>query len=102
MTQPTDPNDWRTPSVEQLADVLVSIDEREAMLAFLRDVCSHNELTTLAQRLDVARLVNQGVPYAEVARQLGASTATVTRVAQWLRHGEGGYRAVLSAEQAAE
>ena len=98
MMQPTDLSDWRTPSVEQLADVLASIDEREAMLAFLRDVCSHNELSTLAQRLEVARLVDQGVPYAEVARRLGASTATVTRVAHWLRHGEGGYRAVLDAE----
>ena len=98
MMQPTDLSDWRTPSVEQLADVLASIDEREAMLAFLRDVCSHNELSTLAQRLEVARLVDQGVPNAEVARRLGASTATVTRVAQWLRHGEGGYRAVLDAE----
>ena len=100
MNQPTDPSDWRSPAVEQLADVLVSIDNRESMLAFLRDVCSHNELSTLAQRLEVARLVDQGVPYAEVARRLGASTATVTRVAQWLRHGEGGYRAVLDAEQA--
>ncbi|MCX6391697.1 MAG: YerC/YecD family TrpR-related protein [Actinobacteria bacterium] len=99
MTQPTDPSDWRSPSVEQLADVLVSIDNRESMLAFLRDVCSHNELSTLAQRLEVARLVDQGVPYAEVARRLSASTATVTRVAQWLRHGEGGYRAVLDAER---
>ena len=99
MNQTTEPNDWRSPSVEQLADVLVSIDERETMLAFLRDVCSHNELSTLAQRLEVARLVDQGVPYAEVARRLGASTATVTRVAQWLRHGEGGYRTVLAAEQ---
>lgn len=86
---------WRTPAVEQLADALVGIDDRETMLAFLRDVCSFNELAALAQRLEVARLVDQGVPYAEVARQLGASTATVTRVAQWLRHGEGGYRAVL-------
>ena len=100
MNQQTDPSDWRSPAVEQLADVLVSIDTRESMLAFLRDVCSHNELSTLAQRLEVARLVDQGVPYAEVARRLGASTATVTRVAQWLRHGEGGYRAVLDAEQA--
>lgn len=99
MTQPTDPSDWRTPSVEQLADALVSIDDRDAMLAFLRDVCSFNELSTLAQRLEVARLVDQGVPYAEVARRLGASTATVTRVAQWLRHGEGGYRAVLDTER---
>ena len=65
------------------------------MLAFLRDVCSFNELATLAQRLEVARMVDAGISYAEIARQLGASTATVTRVAQWLRHGEGGYRAVL-------
>jgi TrpR-related protein YerC/YecD len=86
---------WRTPAVEQLADALVGIDDRDAMLAFLRDVCSSNELATIAQRLEVARLVDAGTPYAEVARRLGASTATVTRVAQWLRHGEGGYRAVL-------
>ena len=95
MKQTTDPNDWRTPPVEQLADALVSIDDREAMLAFLRD----NELSTLAQRLEVARLVDAGIPYAEIARRLGASTATVTRVAQWVRHGQGGYRAVLDGEQ---
>lgn len=86
---------WRTPAVEQLATALVQIDDKEHMLAFLRDVCSFNELSTLAQRLEVAQLVDAGVSYAEIARQLGASTATVTRVAQWLRHGEGGYRAVL-------
>lgn len=86
---------WRTPAVEHLANALVQIDDQEQMLAFLRDVCSFNELATLAQRLEVARMVDAGVSYAEIARQLGASTATVTRVAQWLRHGEGGYRAVL-------
>ncbi len=92
-------SDWRTPAVERLADALVGIDDRETMLAFLRDVCSYTELAALAQRLEVARLVNAGMPYAEVARQLGASTATVTRVAQWLRHGEGGYRAVIYATE---
>ena len=86
---------WRTPAVEHLANALVQIDDQEQMLAFLRDVCSFNELATLAQRLEVARMVDAGVSYAEIARQLGASTATVTRVAPWLRHGEGGYRAVL-------
>jgi hypothetical protein len=80
MKQTTDPNDWRTPPVEQLADALVSIDDREAMLAFLRDICSFNELSTLAQRLEVARLVDAGI-------------------AQWVRHGQGGYRAVLDGEQ---
>lgn len=97
MTSPSEPT-WRSPAVERLADALVAIDDREQMLAFLRDVCSYTELGALAQRLEVARLVDRGVPYAEIARQLGASTATVTRVAQWVRHGEGGYRAVLDHE----
>lgn len=97
MNAPADPT-WRTPAVEQLADALVAIEDRDAMLAFLRDVCSFGELASLAQRLEVARMVDAGLPYAEIARRLGASTATVTRVAQWLRHGEGGYRAVLDAE----
>ena len=91
----TDSTMWRTPAVEQLATALTQIDNQEQMLAFLRDVCSFNELATLAQRLEVARLVDAGHSYAEIARELRASTATVTRVAQWLRHGEGGYRAVL-------
>lgn len=94
----TDRNPWRTPAVESLAEALVGINNREQMLAFLRDVCSFNEIATLAQRLEVARLVDAGIPYAEIARRLGASTATVTRVAQWLRHGEGGYRIVLDLE----
>ena len=97
MTEPSDPT-WRTPAVEQLADALLAIENRETMLAFLRDVCSFSELSSLAQRLEVARMVDAGLPYAEIARRLGASTATVTRVAQWLRHGEGGYRSVLDAE----
>jgi len=94
MKQSPEPT-WRTPAVEQLAEALAAIDDREEMLAFLRDVCSFTELGALAQRLEVARLVDSGLPYAEVAKRLGASTATVTRVAQWLRHGEGGYRLVL-------
>ena len=49
----------------------------------------------MGQRLQVARLVDEGLPYHEVSRRTGASTATVTRVAHWLRYGEGGYAIVL-------
>jgi len=44
----------------------------------------------------VARLVDEGVPYLEIAKRTGASTATVTRVARWVRHGEGGYQTALN------
>jgi uncharacterized protein YerC len=43
----------------------------------------------------VAKLVERGLPYQEISRQTGASTTTVTRVAHWLRYGEGGYRQAL-------
>ena len=46
----------------------------------------------MAHRWQVARLLEQGLPYLEIAERTGASTTTVTRVAHWLRHGEGGYR----------
>lgn len=95
MEQSATSSGWRTPAVERLADALTGFDDREQMLRFLRDLCSQSELLALAQRLEVARLVDQGMPYAKVSKEVGASTATVTRVAQWLRNGEGGYRLVL-------
>lgn len=62
---------------------------------FFRDLCTFPELRALAERWEVAQLVAQGVPYRQISKQTGASTATVTRVAHWVRHGEGGYRLLL-------
>jgi TrpR-related protein YerC/YecD len=86
---------WRTADVDDLCDALLSLRSRDEVAAFMRDVCSLHELEVLSHRWHAARLLDQGVPYAEVARRVHGSTATVTRVAHWLRHGEGGYRLVL-------
>ena len=86
---------WRTADVNDLCDALLSLRSRDEVAAFMRDVCSLHELEVLSHRWHAARLLDQGVPYAEVARRVHGSTATVTRVAHWLRHGEGGYRLVL-------
>ena len=64
--------------------------------AFLRDLCTRAELDAMAHRWQVAQLLEEGLPYLEVAEKAHASTTTVTRVAQWLRNGEGGYRLALS------
>jgi TrpR-related protein YerC/YecD len=87
--------DWRTAEVDDLCDAVVGLRTRDEAAAFLRDVCSLHELEVLSHRWHAARLLDQGVPYAEVARRVRGSTATVTRVAHWLRHGEGGYRLAL-------
>jgi TrpR-related protein YerC/YecD len=62
---------------------------------FLRDLCTLPELEAMSHRWKVARLLERGLPYVEIAEKTRASTTTVTRVAHWLRHGEGGYRLAL-------
>ena len=67
----------------------------------LRDLCTLSELEAMGHRWAVARELDRGLPYHEVAARTGASTTTVTRVAHWLRHGEGGYRLALDRQKAA-
>jgi TrpR-related protein YerC/YecD len=54
-----------------------------------------SELEAMAHRWQAARLLDEGLPYLEISKRTHASTTTVTRVAHWLRYGEGGYRLVL-------
>jgi TrpR-related protein YerC/YecD len=80
---------------DELVEAVARLRDPEVVAAFLRDLCTSTELDAMGQRLQVARLVDDGMSYQEISRRTGASTATITRVAQWLHHGQGGYRAVL-------
>jgi TrpR-related protein YerC/YecD len=91
----TDRDAWRTDEVEDLLDAIVRLDSVDDAAAFLRDLCTLGELRDLGMRWAVARLLHSGAHYAEISRRTGASTATITRIASWLHHGEGGYRAML-------
>ena len=86
---------WQTPEMTELFEAISKLETREEAEAFFRDLCTLSELEAMAHRWQVARLLEQGLPYLEIAEQTGASTTTVTRVAHWLRHGEGGYRLAL-------
>lgn len=93
MTSPTD--DWHNDDTAALFRAVLSLKTVDEAAAFFRDLCTRRELTDLSHRWAVARLLDQGLPYRDIAEQTGASTATVTRINQWLRHGSGGYRLVL-------
>ena len=79
----------------ELAEAFRSLRTTDELVRFLRDLCTRSELEALAHRWRAARLVDEGVPYLEIAGRVPTSTATVTRVAQWVRHGAGGYRVAL-------
>jgi TrpR-related protein YerC/YecD len=89
------PHGWRTTDTDDLLRAILSLRTTDEAAHFLRDLCTHTEIESMVHRWQVAQLVDQGLPYHEVARRTGASTTTVTRVAHWLRHGEGGYRLAL-------
>ena len=88
-------DDWRTPEVEDLLAAVLRLETVPEAEAFFRDLCTLGELHDMAQRWAVVRLLDEGKHYAEISRRTGASTATITRIASWLNHGEGGYRAML-------
>jgi TrpR-related protein YerC/YecD len=86
---------WRTPDTDELIDAVLRLETPDEAARFLRDLCTLGELHDLAQRWAVVRRLEAGEHYAAISRDTGASTATITRIASWLNHGEGGYREAL-------
>jgi len=80
---------------DALFTAILSLETLDDCRAFFRDLCTLSELDAMTERLEVARLVQQNVPYRTISQQTGSSTATITRVAHWLHHGMGGYARVL-------
>ena len=81
--------------MRELFGAILALETRGELERFFRDLCTLSELEAMAHRWQVAQLLDKGLPYAEVAERTHASTTTVTRVAHWLKHGEGGYRLAL-------
>lgn len=86
---------WRTANAVALFEAVLRLDTVDEAASFFRDLCTLGELHDLSQRWAVVRLLDQGLHYAEISQLTGASTATITRIASWLNHGEGGYRLML-------
>ena len=87
--------EWRDAAASELFEAILRLQSVDEASAFFRDLCTLGELHDLAQRWAVVRMLDAGMHYAEISRQTGASTATITRIAQWLHHGEGGYTKAL-------
>jgi len=84
----------------ELFEVITRIEQREECASFFRDLCTIGELEAMAERWQVAKMIEAGMPYRKINEKTGASTTTITRIAHWLKHGEGGYRMML--DRAAE
>ena len=90
------PLNYPNPDLQNLIDALSTLTTKEEIANFLRDLLTVKELEDISQRWQIVLLLSQKLPYLEIAKQVGVSTTTVTRVALWLNHGKGGYQTALS------
>ena len=81
---------------EQLCEAMASLKSKTLIANFLEDVCTISEYRALAQRFEVARLLDEGVKYEDIVERTGASTATISRVKRCLVYGKDGYEAALT------
>ena len=85
----------RTEAVDYLFRAILSLENKEECYTFFEDVCTINELLSLSQRFEVARLLREKQTYQEIADKTGASTATISRVNRSLNYGNDGYDMVF-------
>ena len=82
-------------NVEFLFQAVLSLKTMEDCYNFFDDLCTVSELKALSQRLQVAKMLDDGQIYSDIVKETGASTATISRVNKCLIYGTDGYRMVL-------
>lgn len=86
----------RNEATDGLFHAILSLQSMEECYTFFEDVCTINEIQSLSQRFEVAKLLREKQTYLEIAEKTGASTATISRVNRSLNYGNDGYEMVFS------
>lgn len=85
----------RGKELDQLFEAILSLKDLEECYRFFDDLCTINEIQSLSQRLEVARMLKEGNTYHKIETETGASTATISRVKRCLNFGNDTYDMVL-------
>lgn len=82
---------WKDREIDQLFAAVLELKTMDDCYKFFDDLCTANEIKSLAQRLEVARMLGLGYTYSKIEAETGASTATISRVKRCLNYGTDGY-----------
>lgn len=85
----------RGKQLDQLFDAILSLENREECYRFFDDLATMNEIQSLGQRLQVAKMLSEGATYNAIEEDTKASTATISRVRRCIDYGSDGYATVL-------
>ena len=85
----------KSDSLDRLFKAILNLETVDDCYKFFEDICTIKELQDMAQRLDVAFLLTDGMNYQKIAQEVNVSTATISRVSKCLNYGTGGYKAAI-------
>ena len=91
----------RDPIIDHLFRAILSLQNIDECYEFFEDVCTVKELQDLAQRFQIAVLLDQGLNYQSIVKEVDTSSTTISRVNNCLNYGTGGYRDALDRMKAA-
>lgn len=74
---------------EKLYQIIVALDDEKTVEDFLKDLCTNKEIEQMAQRIKAAELIKEGKTYTQIQEELDISSATIARVSQALKYGNG-------------
>jgi TrpR-related protein YerC/YecD len=86
---------FKRPDTDELFKAILSLKDEEECYRFFEDICTVNEIHSISQRLQVAKLLNANKTYSEIEKATNASTATISRINKCLLYGADGYKIVL-------
>lgn len=89
-------------NMDLLMSALLKLGTAEECYSLFEDLCTISELKSMAQRMEVAKMLYDGMVYTDIAAKTGASTATISRVNKCLNYGSDGYKLVLGRLKEAE
>ncbi|MGI6257336.1 MAG: YerC/YecD family TrpR-related protein [Anaerovoracaceae bacterium] len=86
---------FKRSDIDELFRAILTLEDEEDCYRFFEDICTINEIHAIAQRLQVAKLLNEKRTYSEIEEATSASTATISRINKCLVYGADGYKRVL-------
>ncbi len=86
---------FENPEIDGLFSAVLALRDMEDCYRFFEDICTVNEIKSMAQRLEVAKMLRNGATFSSIEEKTGASSATISRVNRCLQYGADGYKTIL-------
>ncbi len=87
---------FKRDDIDELFRAVLNLEDEEDCYRFFEDICTINEIHAIAQRLQVAKMLNDKKTYNEIEAQTRASTATISRINKCLVFGADGYKRAIA------